>query len=455
MTQSLNRYFKCCIAVAVLFIHFNGHAQKVTNSPYSSFGMGEIDYSTMAYSASMGSTGTAFIDSNLINLHNPASWSFLGQKRPLLNADFKGSFATLMTENNEGRANSFIFQNIVLGIPIKKNWGLAFGLTPFSKIGYDATTYNDELLEDTIRYNYDGNGGSNRVFLSLSYRPLNLRKHKLSLGATVGYLFGSAERVREVVYPDEYNYFNSRYEESLRFRDFTFDFGVLYQYHINDRVISSVGLNYTPQRSIKTYNDIFSYNYAYSNGEEVIFDTVIYQDTVSGSITYPQRINGGISFVFKGNPKKPSISRTTVNLDMVFQEWSKYEETFENAKPYTNSMRNSMSYRLGVEFIPNDGSKYDANASYFELISYRAGLRYENTRLTLNNTDINNFGISFGLGLPMRIGGAVSSINLGAEWGQRGTTRNGLIKEDYWKVYVGLSLSPGRYDRWFIKRKYD
>ena len=395
MIHNLNRLIKQSIVITAILVGFYSHGQKVVNSPYSSFGMGEIDYTTMAYSSSMGSTGAGYIDSNLVNLMNPASYAFLGQKRPLLNVDFKGSFAQLTTETQEGRANSFIFQNIVLGIPIKKNWGLAFGLTPFSKIGYDATTYDTELLEDTVSYNFDGNGGSNRVFLSLSYRPLNTPKHKLSLGVTAGYLFGSAERVREIVYPNEYNYFNSRYEEDMRFRDFMFEFGAMYQYKINERITGSFGANYSPQKRIKTFNDIFSYNYAFSNGEEVIFDTVRYQDTVQGSITYPQRLNAGVSFVFKGNPKKPSISRTIVNFDWIFQEWSKYNETFENAKPYTNSLNNSMSYRLGVDFTPNDGSKYNANASYFELISYRAGLRYENTRLTLNNTRIDNFGISF------------------------------------------------------------
>lgn len=446
------KYFLTLLCICLFSLQ--GRAQKVTNSPYSSFGMGEIDYTTMGFSSSMGHTGVAFADSNQVNLLNPATLSFLGQKRPLMNVDFKGTFTNLSSETQEGKANSFIFQNIVLGIPIKKNWGLAFGLTPFSKIGYDVSTYDTTTLNDTIAYNYDGNGGSNRVFLSLSYRPLNTFKHKLSLGVTAGFLFGSADRFRETVYPDNQNYFNSRFEEALRFKDFVFDFGALYQYDISKKFSMSVGVDYSMERKIKTYNDIFSYNYAFSSGKEVIFDTVTYQDTAEGRITYPQRIHGGFSFVIKSDPSKQSVSKTVINTDIVFQEWSKYDENFDNTS-YTNNMKNSLSYRLGVQFTPNDGSKYDPTSTYFELINYRAGFRYSNTRLNLNGQDINDFGISFGLGLPIKIGGSVSSINLGAEWGQRGTTNNGLIKEDYWKVFVGLSLSPGRYDRWFIKRKYN
>lgn len=54
-----------------------------------------------------------------------------------------------------------------------------------------------------------------------------------------------------------------------------------------------------------------------------------------------------------------------------------------------------------------------------------------------------------GLGLP--VGNAFSSINLGFEYGRRGTTFDGLIKENYANVFLSLSLS----DKWFVKRKYE
>jgi hypothetical protein len=42
-------------------------------------------------------------------------------------------------------------------------------------------------------------------------------------------------------------------------------------------------------------------------------------------------------------------------------------------------------------------------------------------------------------------------INLGLEYGKKGTRTNGLIEENYINVTVALSLS----DLWFIKRKID
>ncbi|MEC7264731.1 MAG: hypothetical protein VXW38_13400, partial [Bacteroidota bacterium] len=84
---------------------------------------------------------------------------------------------------------------------------------------------------------------------------------------------------------------------------------------------------------------------------------------------------------------------------------------------------------------------------YFKRVTYRAGLRYDVSGLEVNGKEINNFGITFGLGMPL--GGSFSNVNLGFELGRRGTTDANLIEESYLKINVGLSLN----DVWFQKRK--
>jgi hypothetical protein len=80
---------------------------------------------------------------------------------------------------------------------------------------------------------------------------------------------------------------------------------------------------------------------------------------------------------------------------------------------------------------------------------YRAGFRTENTGLVVNGESIREFGISFGAGLPL--GFDYSDVNLGFEYGQRGTTNKNLIKEDFFSFSISLSLN----DRWFKRRKYN
>jgi hypothetical protein len=106
---------------------------------------------------------------------------------------------------------------------------------------------------------------------------------------------------------------------------------------------------------------------------------------------------------------------------------------------------------LGGFYLP----KINSISSYWNRVTYRAGLRYENTGLLVdgsgNNSDfteIKDFGISFGLGLPLK---RLSTVNMGFEFGKRGTLENNLIEENYFNFRLSLSLS----DRWFVKRKID
>jgi hypothetical protein len=88
---------------------------------------------------------------------------------------------------------------------------------------------------------------------------------------------------------------------------------------------------------------------------------------------------------------------------------------------------------------------YTSFTNYFKRMVYRAGLRYANTGMIINNEAINDFGITFGTELPLR---DISNLNLGFELGRRGTIDAGLIRENYFKINIGLSLNA----KWFQKR---
>ena len=101
------------------------------------------------------------------------------------------------------------------------------------------------------------------------------------------------------------------------------------------------------------------------------------------------------------------------------------------------------SFAIGGFYIPD----HSAFSGYYKRITYRAGFRMDKTGMIINNKDINNFGITFGFGLPMR--GSFSNLNLGFEFGRQGTKHKELIEETYFKVNLGLSLN----DIWFRKRR--
>jgi hypothetical protein len=57
-------------------------------------------------------------------------------------------------------------------------------------------------------------------------------------------------------------------------------------------------------------------------------------------------------------------------------------------------------------------------------------------------------GVTAGLSLPLPR--SLSKVNLAVEVGQYGTKSNGLIRENYVRFDIGISV----YERWFIKRRY-
>jgi hypothetical protein len=65
----------------------------------------------------------------------------------------------------------------------------------------------------------------------------------------------------------------------------------------------------------------------------------------------------------------------------------------------------------------------------------------------VNGNNVSDFGINFGLSIPA----GRSSIDLGLRTGRRGNVSDNQLSEQYWKLYLGLSLN----DQWFIKRKFD
>ena len=76
-------------------------------------------------------------------------------------------------------------------------------------------------------------------------------------------------------------------------------------------------------------------------------------------------------------------------------------------------------------------------------------MRFENTGLLINDERVNDMAVHAGIGLPVGI--YTSNLNIGLEYGKKGTKNNNLIQENYFSISIGLSLN----DRWFEKRKFN
>ena len=239
-------------------------------------------------------------------------------------------------------------------------------------------------------------------------------------------------RNTEVNFYSASDFYKIQQYNKLRVSDFSFDFGAQATIPINNQHQLIIGLKVENNPTYDShFSDITQKNLGTTTSVDQ--DTLYYTEEEKGVIEFPLSYGVGISFV-----KNNSLE---INADYFHQAWGNAKFFGEKSAFLTDLNK----FAIGGEWVPD---KFSIR-SYTNRIAYRFGLKYEQTYLMFNNHQINDFGISFGVGLP--IYRSRSTINVAAEIGRRGTQKYNLVIENY----ARLNLSVNLYDLWFIKRKFD
>lgn len=408
--------------VATLFLSISGtYAQEGSPSPYSFFGIGTFQFNGTVENRSMGGIGV-YSDSIHINLQNPAAYGGL----KLTTYTIGGSHKSLVLKSDGGKdktSNSTLLNYLAIGIPAGK-WGFGIGLVPFTSVGYALEEKNEDLQSS-----YSGSGGVNRLFLAAGYQ---FNEH-FKIGAEVNYNFGNIQN--KSIFFQDFVQFGTREINRSDFSGFNFNFGAHYQTMLNENLQLTGSANFSPSSKIASENSRqLALLQLRSNGAPIATD-VREVEVPESTLKIPTQFSIGAGL---GKPNKwfagLEYGRTDA-LKFSNRSYSISEVKFEPAT----------SMALGGFYVP----KYNDITNYFNRIVYRAGIRYQETGLNLRNQDINEFGISFGVGLP--VGRMLSNLNLGFEFGQRGTTEANLVEENFYNFFISLSLN----DLWFQKTKYN
>lgn len=405
---------------AMLFFTVVSFAQQGTTSPYSFYGIGTLQFKGTAENRAMGGI-SVYSDSIHLNVQNPAGVAGLR----LVNYSVGGShlYETLKTDNDNTKASTTSLSYIAVGVPMGK-FGASFGLIPYSAVGYKLQT---EIDSTTIQN--EGSGGLNRAFVALAYEITP----KLSVGVDASYNFGNIRNTKFTV--QENIQFGTRETNRSDLRGFSLNFGAAYKTMVSENLELSTSFMYTPGSNFTSENtrEIGTVIVLPGGNESAIDNRPI--DEPDSEFTFPSQFTLGAGI---GAPKK-----WFVGAEYTSQKTSNFTNTsfsLDNVE-----FKNAGKFRLGGFYIPN----YNAIGSYWQRVVYRAGMRFEQTGIAVNKEDINEFGISFGVGLP--VGRLFSNVNLGFEIGKRGTKNFGLIQENFFNTIISLSLN----DRWFEKRYYD
>jgi hypothetical protein len=429
-------------------ISFEIEAQLNTLSPYSSYGVGLVKQSAFNGNMGMSKFGIAWRPSNYrpvvydslaksgatindrstnyINPSNPASFSNFS-----LTTYEVGLFSQSVTYsdlNSSSVENFAQFSHLAIGFPVGNRWGVAFGIKPLSVVGYDYSiteTVNSQLVSNT----YKGSGGINEIFAGTAVE-LN---SKLSIGINFRYLFGSIDDERRVVYPNAISngFFNTLDRRQTQISDIKVDLGLQYQRDIGNKSQIVAGLFISPFDNIDGEVSRIVRSYQGISGIEQFKDTIVTSFGEKVEVPIFSTYGAGLAYERKG--------KWLVGVDVSLRNWN------DVSNEDISQLKNGYLVNVGFEKFTNQRSF----GSYLKQLGYRAGFNYNSSLLNIDGVDIEQFGISFGLALPLSK--SFSTLNFGIEFGQRGTTTNNLTKEEYINFQFGVTIN----DKWFIKRKFD
>ncbi len=428
-----------CFVVTLLM------AQPKNNSPYSRFGVGDILNQNFANLRATPGFTNAYNNSYHLNLQNPASLGFL--QMAAFDFGMYGRSSTWESGNESNDNWSGNMSHLALGFTLNNpvndllerevrnfSWGMSFALVPYSLVGYTVQTTGDVPDIGSVTSEFRGEGGTNQFIWSNGFRY-----KQTAVGFTLGYLFGKIENVRSVAFNDITAGYSNRFLDDFSINGFTWRFGAQRNFSFNtdqpNKVkILTLGVTASSNASLNTNSSQFyqrvnpSYILALAN------DTILDRSNVDGKATLPAQFGVGAIFNSAGKFK------LGVNYDIA--QWSNYRN---DAKPET--FEDTYRLAFGAEFIPNFAS-YN---KFWERVRYRVGGFTGTDPRSIDGEQLQEVGITFGLGLPITLPRQqVSFINLSAEFGKRGSGTS--LQETYGEFTIGFTLND---NSWFFKRKFN
>jgi hypothetical protein len=456
----MNRAAKILFSVVAFMASMTWSAVAQSNattafSPYSMYGVGEINTQGALPMRSMGGMGVAWRSTSMASLLNPAGYSATLRKSFIFNFGAEGMYAVNSQNRYDastGAATGSVksakttanFHDIALQMPLGKGVGLGFSITPYSSVGYNMTAIEQDenawAEVGQVKYNYQGDGDITEVKLGVGWEIFN----GFSLGVAGMYYWGDINRqyttkIASNIVGDGTSH-SALGSENFSVSNVKFQAGVQYSVINNDKRSLTIGATYDIGGSLRPkLSETF-----YVNN---IAQTPVFDRHKRDEIRLPMQVACGIFY---------QDVNWSAGVDYVYQNWkgenAKIADIIEQGVEVAYA--NTSTIKAGIEYTPN---RFDVRR-YYNRMSYRAGFRYGGYYQTFGGEQLNQYAVTVGIGFPLRFLGA-SSVDVGFEYGNRGSNKRiaggaiGLVQQQYFKFAIGLSMFGEDY--WFVRPKYD
>ena len=478
-----NRFFKIFAFLFITFLSTLATAQ--SNIPFSRFGAGDLAPSVFTAQQGMGNIAAGLRTPYHINFTNPASYAgfyeevyrsfYVKIRRDSTITDANGktsvisvvdsvrkdtisyivkatSFETAIGGYNynvrnisdEVRSGDATLNYLALGFPLPKIGGFSIGLMPYSNVQYnilknESVINNDDTLSRTSRH--IGEGGLFQVYSGVGVKIKNF-----SIGVNGMYMFGTMDLRNIIYYPGISSSLGTRELISNNVRGFTWNAGIQYKHYFSREMKnSSNGISLTLGAYGKPSTTLTA-------KEDLIYDRVIvvnddlfqHLDSTLAILDSERRLHLpaeiGVGFVLERS-NFDQKNDWLIGVDFNYQMWSKHK-----AFLFQSDQNDSWRISAGLQYQPDLGGNFLARNKY------RTGIIYSQSNIIVNSNPVNEYGITFGLGIPVRMPRDLSSgVDLAVQFGKEGSVQDNLISQSYFRFSLGFNLNT---NSWIYRSKF-
>jgi len=395
---------------------FRASGQNNTNSPYSIYGIGELDNAAGGRNMGMGGSGIAMKSDIFLNLSNPASLTAIAPQSFQTDAGISIKFSDLQNSLNSVNVLNGNISWAALAFPINRTFALGMSLNPVSSVGYTIST-TKSLDGANLSYPtaYKGQGGLSEGSISLGAK---LSKN-FSLGLQGSILWGNISETNidspplgsTITRVDNSSYVGTSFKPGFQFHT-----------HLSKNSVFTLAGTTKLSTYLNGSNDL-----TISSGSTVVLTQLNFQNQIK--LPVDMVLGMGLQFkdkyLFTADYDRSDWRNAVVNVD-------------------ASGLALNQSYHLGLEIAP----KYDSQRMG-QTRRYRFGAFYQTGYMVISGIQIHTYAASFGMAIPIRKDR--NTMNFAVEAGRQGSLQNNLIAVSYVKINWSFSL----WERWFIPRKYD
>ncbi len=417
-------------------------AQNGSNSSYSRFGVGNLNYPSQGFNRSMGGVAQGMADGRIVNMQNPASYSRIDSLSFIFDVGMGMSFGHYTQSGNSVNAHNTSLEYVNAGFRVTKGLGVSFGFVPYSTIGYtfsnesrvgNSITSGDEITSTTT---YSGDGGLHQMYLGVGWNPFA----HLSIGANISYLWGEYSHALAQTYAEDgtssssYNSQNMTWSSDVR--TYKLDIGAQYPIILNPQNMLTLGATVSLGHKISSEVEMMRY----TSGQDTV------KDARSDALEIPLTWSVGFAWQHAG--------KLTVAADYQQQRWEgcrvPTSETVDgvaqiNVRTDQYLIRHQVNVGAEWRFSPND---YDI---WRKRIRYRVGFQYATPYVRVNDYDgPKEYGVTAGVALPLSKT-SKTVVNVGLQWFKRKPSISTQVTENYVMLNLGVTFN----ERWFSKWKFN